>query len=135
MKSQLQIAVNIAEKAHCGQFRRDGITPYIEHPRQVADMLTYEDQKCVAWLHDVIEDTQMTMEDLGRMGVRPRIAIAVSALTKREGMTYTNYLHQVKSNDLATVVKIADMLCNLLDSPTQKQIEKYKQGLMFLCLS
>ena len=126
------IRATIAIEAHKGQYRRDGLTPYIDHPKEVASRLSTFDEKCVGWLHDVLEDTGMKWEDLQERGVPERIIVAVIAITKRKGESYTAYLCRVRENTLAKAVKIADMLHNISDSPTEKQIIKYSKGLLFL---
>jgi (p)ppGpp synthase/HD superfamily hydrolase len=126
------IAQAIAERAHSGQFRRDGITPYIKHPQDVASRVETEEQKIVAVLHDTIEDTELTLDDLRAVGFPEEIVNAIAAMTKTEGQDYDQYLIGVKSDPLARVVKIADMNANLSDSPTERQIEKYHKGLAFL---
>ena len=128
----LKTSEALARKAHDGQFRRDGKTPYIEHPKAVAETVSDDITKSIAWLHDVLEDTKLTMFDLGLQGIPPEVAIPVEVLTKKEGVSYRNYLANVKQNYRARQVKIADMLCNLTDSPTEKQVKKYKEGILFL---
>ena len=133
---QLSLAKNLASKAHCGQFRRDGETPYINHPASVAKRCKMqadgEVYQAVAWLHDSIEDSHLTSEDLLRFGVKLGIINAVVAITKVDGEDYEKYLDRVKANPLARVVKIQDMLDNLASSPTDKQILRYAKGLQFL---
>ena len=78
--SQILIARSIAEEAHLGQFRRDGKTPYIEHPRQVSHRLYHLDDNYIAaaWLHDVIEDnSNFTLNSLRDRGVNEKIISAV----------------------------------------------------------
>ena len=127
------VAEAIATLAHSGQYRRDGITPYIEHPRSVVRRV--DDDPLViatAWLHDVIEDTVTTAEDLAKQGIPPQVVQAVLLLTKTASTSYTGYLDRVASNDLARRVKVADMLSNLADGPTNRQIRKYAAGLLKL---
>lgn len=123
-----------AKEAHHGQTRRDGRTPYFDHCEQVAYRLDPEDHigKSVAYLHDIIEDTEETSESLLEKGVHPQVVRAVVALTKVEGEVYLDYLMSVKKNEIATRVKIADMISNLADSPTREQIKKYAKGLVYL---
>ena len=132
----LVVAREIAIKAHKGQFRRDGQTPYINHPIDVRHRVMNrgggERAQAVAYLHDVLEDTNVTMHDLIEAGFSLDIVNAVLALSKLNGIDYDEYLSLVKQNDLAREVKIADMLSNLADSPTNKQIKKYAKGLAFL---
>jgi (p)ppGpp synthase/HD superfamily hydrolase len=126
--------LDIAIKAHAGQYRRDGVTSYIYHVYEVAKRVNKfdEDHICVALLHDVIEDSDITADDLLKEGVPEHIVAAVSLLTKYVGTTYKKYLIEVKANELARRVKIADMLSNLADDPTDNQIKKYAKGLDFL---
>lgn len=127
------VASRIAKKAHKGQFRRDGITPYIRHPEDVAERL-HKDQyaEAVGWLHDVLEDTKETAASLRSKGVPEKVIGCVIKLTKRDDVSYEDYLAQIRTDPLARKVKIADMLSNLSDSPTNKQIIKYAKGLLTL---
>lgn len=126
----LEIAIN----AHAGQYRRDGSTHYMDHVYEVTKRVKKfdDDHICVALLHDVIEDSDITADDLLKEGVPEHIVEAVSLLTKYVGTTYKKYLVEVKANELARRVKIADMLSNLADDPTDNQIKKYAKGLDFL---
>ena len=128
----VDLAEVIAKAAHAGQFRRDGITPYIVHPKAVADSLENVHYKAVAWLHDVLEDTTVSKYDLMVYGVPADVIEAIEILTKKKNQPYGEYLKGVKENAMAKAVKIADMKANLADSPTKNQILKYTQGLSFL---
>ncbi len=129
----IKVAENIARKAHQGQFRRDGITPYIVHPeREVSRLSENSEAQAVAWLHDVLEDTGISEKSLLDAGITENIVAAVKVLTKSDGIDYENYLIKVRDNDLARKVKVEDMLDNLSDSPTKKQIVKYAKGLLIL---
>ena len=127
-------AFNLAKIAHHGQFRRDGVTPYFNHPKDVARRVTKYGYKyiAVAYLHDVLEDTKVTAHDLLEAGIDEDIVAAVQILTKHPSRSYDEYLKVLKSNDLARVVKVADMLSNLADDPTDKQITKYVNGISYL---
>ena len=129
----VDLAEVIAKAAHAGQFRRDGVTPYIVHPKAVADSLENVRYKAVAWLHDVLEDTAVSKYDLMVYGVPADVIEAVEILTKKKNQPYEEYLKVVKENVMAKAVKIADLKANLADSPTKNQILKYTQGLSFLC--
>jgi (p)ppGpp synthase/HD superfamily hydrolase len=128
------LAEQIARKAHSNQFRRDGVTPYITHPEAVANKLKSEGDEAVAvaWLHDVLEDTKMTPECLRDAGIPMTVIDAVCDLTHQREEPYADYLEWIKRNPLAVKVKVADMLHNLSDAPTQKQIVKYARGLLAL---
>ena len=128
-----EIAEQIARKAHEGQHRRDGVTPYVTHPERVAKSIAgNEDLEAVAWLHDVLEDTSETEESLLAAGIPQHIVDAVRCLTKEDGVEYEDYLAGINQNALARAVKIQDMLDNLSDGPTEKQIKKYCRGLLSL---
>ncbi|NBR06934.1 MAG: hypothetical protein EBT92_14325 [Planctomycetes bacterium] len=138
MNLQVELAKSIASLAHQGQFRRDGHTPYISHPASVArriravTVLPYFE--AVAWLHDSIEDSNGQVQEnlLLTRGIDIEIVNAVVAITKVDGEDYEKYLLRVKSDPYAKLVKIHDMLDNLSDRPSNKQILKYARGLQFL---
>lgn len=132
------LAYQIACAAHAGQVDKGG-APYIEHPTAVANMLTTEDEKIVAYLHDVVEDTPITLADLKAKGFSEVVLAAVDSMTKRAGEAYDTYLARLCANPLAVKVKIADMTHNSditrIQKPTQKdfaRIEKYKKTLELL---
>ncbi|TWT48989.1 HD domain-containing protein [Botrimarina hoheduenensis] len=129
----VDLARTIATRAHEGQFRRDGVTPYIEHPAAVASRAPKSpESQAAAWLHDVLEDTELTRNVLIEQGMPEEVVAAVEALTKQEGLSYEENLERVAANDLARGVKVADMLSNLADNPTTNQIRKYARGLLRL---
>jgi (p)ppGpp synthase/HD superfamily hydrolase len=137
MKDGLEIisaARALAKRAHSGQFRRDGTTPYFDHVHGVA--LSVQPQKpeyiAAAYLHDVIEDTSLSSKDLSDAGFSDSIVEAVLLLTKFDHQPYEEYLKAIKSNAIARAVKIADMKYNLADTPTEKQRIKYTAGLELL---
>lgn len=130
------IAAGLAATAHAGQTRHDGLTPYIVHPMRVAARLRVAGADAAtlaaAWLHDVLEDTDMTVANMVSAEVTAPVISAVEALTKHKGEPYTAYIARVKANKIAREVKQADMLDNLTDNPTKKQIVKYAAGLLML---
>ena len=126
----VSLAQRIATQAHSGQFRRGGEVPYIRHPEDVASRMGADaHEQTVAWLHDVIEDCDVTAEDLLNQGIPDRCVDAIVLMTKSKGVAYEDYLERICSNPLATRVKIADMISNLADNPTNKQLKKYAKGL------
>ena len=130
--TELDIAKQIATEAHAGQTRRDG-TPYIRHPERVAARCKTEQEKAVAWLHDVIEDCPgWTEMKLIESGISKSVALSVFRLSKQTDQSEKMYLISVKGNPLAKTVKIQDMLDNLSDQPTEKQIVRYARSLLFL---
>ena len=108
------IAERIAREAHAGQTDKSG-RPYIEHPAHVAAAVAEHgpQAQCVAWLHDVIEDTQVTPADLLAAGLPQEVVDAVLAMTHREGETYFDYVLRAKQNPLARAVKLADLAHNM----------------------
>ena len=134
----LNIAKDIATIAHQGQFDKAG-KPYIFHPQAVASMVDTDEEKAVAWLHDTIEDSDFTEQDLIEREIPQQVVDGVIAMTKVEGEEYSHYLHKLKNNDLARKVKMADLIhnCDLsrISNPTEKdrvRIEKYKKAMEFL---
>lgn len=136
--NQIDLCKKIAYEAHEGQFRRDGVTPYIEHPKRVVEILGASEMSndtmiCVAWLHDVIEDCNMTKERLRELGVSNIALRILSFLTKKEGVGYESYIKKIYSGSYwARRIKIADIVSNLTDNPTEKQVVKYTKALMML---
>ena len=134
----LALAEEIAREAHKGQVDKAG-KEYINHPLYVASQMTTKDEKIVALLHDVVEDTHVTLEYLRKQGFSSEIVDAVDAITKRDNEDYSEYLHRVKSNSLARKVKLADLFHNMdisrLQTPTEKdyeRLEKYKKAYQYL---
>ncbi|MCK5015563.1 MAG: HD domain-containing protein [Candidatus Peribacteraceae bacterium] len=109
-------ALCIMMSAHAGQKTRDG-GPYQLHPIAVAEfidpLMIHKKLRAVAYLHDVIEDTDWTSVDLLMAGISVEIVAAVVALTKVKGESYDAYIKRVMSNYFATLVKIADMTHNM----------------------
>jgi len=130
-------AKQYATVAHMGQFRRDGVTPYIKHPERVVEILAGKDEvtRAVGWLHDVIEDTTTTYQDLQDEGFHSEIVNAVVLLTRVDSANYKIYLKALSEDPIARTVKIADMLANLTDSPTPRQIKKYTEALLWISTS
>lgn len=138
----LEKAIAIATVAHKGQKDKGG-NPYIKHPEAVANRLKDVKRKIVAWLHDVIEDTHITAEDLIREGFPTDIVDAVIAMTRRKEETYIEFCHRVAENELAIDVKIEDIEENLdfsrIPDPTEEEIsafesraKRYRKALLFL---
>lgn len=132
--SLAKLAMEVAMRAHAGQTRRDGVTPYITHPMAVAAALAMESGEVVAaaLLHDVLEDTKETPATLHAAGIPDSVIKSVTLLTKKKGVSYAEYLGALKLDAVARKVKIADMLHNLSDTPTERQVAKYAKGLLVL---
>lgn len=137
-QSQSEKAYEIAKRAHLGQIDKAG-EDYIKHPEKVASFVNSDEEKAVAYLHDVIEDTELTLEDLREYGFSEEVLKAVDVITKKKGQDYQTYLNSVKGNKLARVVKLADLRHNSdltrLINITEKDIErkeKYQKAIDFL---
>lgn len=128
----LKLAEKIARRAHRRQKRQDGIEPYIRHPERVAKNCQLTESKIVAWLHDVVEDTELTLEDLRKAGFSKQIVDAVDAITHRDYESYISYILRVRANELACWVKMADILDNMTDNIGKSRREKYQLALYIL---
>ena len=108
----LEDAIALAAHAHRGQVDKGG-QPYILHVLRV--MLRQEDEtaRLAAVLHDVLEDTQVTLADLRSAGYSEPVCAAVDCLTRRSGETYEEMIERVATNPLARQVKLADLADNL----------------------
>jgi (p)ppGpp synthase/HD superfamily hydrolase len=119
----------LATNAHAGQFDKGG-NPYILHPLKVMHYLKSDDEElqCMALLHDVIEDTNTTWQDLRDIGCTDRVIAAVEALTKLPGQSYDDYKLRVFANPDAMKVKMADLRHNTdirrLKGVTEKDLER-----------
>lgn len=138
IQSQSEKAYEIAKKAHLGQIDKAG-EDYIKHPEKVASFVSSDEEKSVAYLHDVIEDTELTLEDLREYGFSEEVLKAVDVITKKRGQDYQTYLNSVKENKLARVVKLADLrhnsdltrLINITEKDVERR-EKYQKAIDFL---
>ena len=131
-------AMELAYTAHHGQVDKTGI-PYIYHPIHLAEQMTSEETVCIALLHDVVEDTDITFDDLQKEGFSDEIIIALKLLTHTSGEPYMEYISKIKQNPLATEVKLADLkhisdLSRLdsVDDKALKRTEKYKKAIALL---
>ena len=134
----INIALSIAKKAHAGQVDKAGID-YIQHPLYVASQVKTEQEKAVALLHDVLEDSDITAADLLAYGLSNEVVTAVQTLTKKKGQSYQDYLEKVKSNNLARVVKLADLKHNsdlsrlkTVSNTDYERVKKYKNAIRYL---
>ncbi len=121
-------------KAHEGAVDRAGL-PYVYHPLTVAATMDDEDSTVVALLHDVLEDTSYTLEDIKGLGVSEKAIEALQLLTHDKDEPYMDYIQRIKSNPLAAKVKLADLkhnsdLSRLTEiTPKDKErVKKYKEA-------
>lgn len=109
--NHIETALQIAMIAHSEQKDKGG-KPYILHPMKVASMQKKEECIITALLHDVVEDSSYTIDDLRMHGFSEEILEAVRLLTHDEDIPYVYYILAIKDNDIARSVKIADLLHN-----------------------
>jgi hypothetical protein len=107
----LETAIRIAVAAHAGQKEKGGAA-YITHPLRLMAAMDCEEAKIVAVLHDVIEDTTVTIEDLRREGFGEDVLTAVAIVTHRRHEPYADYVVRCKGNPVARQVKLADLVDN-----------------------
>lgn len=132
-------AIVIATICHAG-IKDRGKLPYILHPINVMIGLKNKDEMIVGILHDVIEDTQVTFDDLRKLGFPEYIIEAIDSVTHREDEDYMDYIRRAKDNSIGKNVKKKDLGHNLdisrIRNPKPKdyeRIEKYRRSLSFLC--
>lgn len=101
-------AMRIAYEAHKDQYDKGGM-PYIFHPYHLAEQLDEEYEICVALLHDVVEDTDVTIENIATEGFPKEICDAVKLLTRDRSLSYMDYVRTIKGNPLAKKVKLLDL--------------------------
>lgn len=106
--ADLEFAIQYATRAHLGQMGRDG-QPYILHPLRVMLRLASETERIVAMLHDVVEKTTTTLDDLRRAGFADEVVAAVDTLTRREGESYEDLVNRAAAGALTRAVKLADV--------------------------
>jgi len=127
-------AMKIAYDAHQGQFDKSGV-PYIFHPYHLAEQMDDEISCAAALLHDVVEDTDVTLEDL-KKEFPTEVTDAISLLTHNESDEYLDYVRKLKNNPVAKKIKLADLTHNSDDTRNalgtvtapekrQMQLEKY----------
>ncbi|CDN50859.1 HD domain-containing protein [Neorhizobium galegae] len=113
MSELIDKAIVIATEAHQGQSSKTG-GPFIDHVRRVAENVAGEDEKQVAWLHDVVEKgAGWTFERLREEGFSKAVVNAVDAMSKRDGEEYFAFVRRSIENPLARPVKRADLTDNL----------------------
>jgi len=108
----LERAIEIAVIAHKGQVDRAG-APYVLHPLRMMLRMQTDQEKIIAVLHDVIEDTAWTFDDLRNEGFSEEIIAAVDCLTRREDESYDDFVRRTSVNALARRVKVADLEDNM----------------------
>lgn len=104
-------ALALCFEAHKEQVDKSGL-PYVFHPFHLAEQMKTENETITALLHDVVEDTDTSLEDLSKMGFDVSVIEALSLLTHQEGVDYFDYVREISKNEIAKAVKIADLTHN-----------------------
>ena len=135
---QTMLALHICFDAHKDQTDKQGL-PYVFHPFHVAEQMLDEKTTAAALLHDVVEDSHYTLDDLRRMGLDEEILTALALLTHDDETPYMDYIAKIKPNPIAKAVKLADLRhnCDLsrLSVITEKDKDrsaKYQKALALL---
>ena len=141
MTNYIQKAQEIATKAHMGQVDKAG-KDYINHPKRVAERLLNESEnvQVVAWLHDVVEDTSVTLKDLEQI-FNKEVIDALTLLTHDKSVPYMEYVEKISHNEIARKVKMSDLIDNMnlsrldINNITNNEldrVEKYLKVYRFL---
>ncbi|SOD03788.1 HD domain-containing protein [bacterium JGI 053] len=125
--ADLEEAIRIAAEAHRGQQDRAG-APYVLHPLRMMLRMRSDAERMAAVLHDVVEDTAWTLDDLRARGFPAEVLDAVDALTRRPGEAYDACVERAAAHPVARRVKLADLEDNLdlrrLDAVTADDLER-----------
>ena len=131
-------ALKLCFEAHKDQLDKSSL-PYVFHPFHLAEQMDTEEATVVALLHDVVEDTDYTLEDLKNMGFSEAVISAIALLTHEEGAEYMDYVKMIKNNETARKVKLADLKHNsdlsrldIVDEKALKRREKYLKAIELL---
>ena len=131
-------AMKLCFQAHKDQTDKSGL-PYVFHPFHVAEQMPDEKTTVTALLHDVIEDTPYTLQDLRDMGFGPDILAALALMTHDKSVPYLEYVAGIRENEIARTVKLADLRHNSdlsrldrVDEAALKRVEKYRAAIRLL---
>lgn len=131
-------ALRLCFEAHKDQVDKCGM-PYVFHPFHVAEQMETEAETCVALLHDVLEDSEFTVEDIRAAGMSEEVVEALLLMTHDSSTPYMDYVAALAKNPLARSVKMADLRHNSdrtrIDQPTEadeRRWEKYAKALAYL---
>ena len=131
-------ALKVCFEAHKDQVDKSG-APYVFHPFHLAEQMKDEKTTIVALLHDVIEDTEYTFEDLRNMGFDNEVIEALMLMTRNKDIPYMDYVAKIKHNPIAKAVKLADLQHNsdlsrldVVDEKALKRKEKYSEAISLL---
>lgn len=133
-----KLALKVCFEAHKEQVDKSGL-PYVFHPFHLAEQMQTEETTVVALLHDVVEDTAVTLSMLAEKGFSQEIIDAVALMTHKDGVDYMDYVRAIKENPIAKAVKLADLHHNsditrldVVDEKARKRLEKYAEAIALL---
>lgn len=137
VENYLAIAERIAREAHEGQTCTVTGEPYVHHIERVVTMVEGDEAKAVAWLHDVLEDTDVTASELVQSGIPERVRLAIVALTRRKHQPYTEYIAWLCDHGgaLALTVKFADLRDHLRPNCPERLRQRYEAAVEALLRS
>lgn len=131
-------ALRLCFEAHKGQVDKSGM-PYVFHPFHLAEQMKDENSTVVALLHDVVEDTNLTFDDLRAFGFENDIMEALMLLTHEDDIPYLTYVAAIKRNPIARAVKLADLQHNsdlsrldIVDEKALNRKAKYTEAILLL---
>ena len=131
-------ALKLCFAAHRDQTDKSGM-PYVFHPFHLAEQMTDEYTTTVALLHDVVEDTDITFDNLAAEGFPEQVISALKLLTHEDGVEYMDYVARIKDNPIAKAVKLADLKHNSdtsrldsVDEKALKRVAKYAEAMRLL---
>ena len=126
-------AMALATEAHKEQYDKSGVS-YILHPFRIMHRMNTRTEQIVGVLHDVVEDTPITFQELKEKGYSQEIIDALDHLTKREGEKYGDFITRCRKNPIALKVKIADLEDNMdirrLDMVLDRDLERLNRYLV-----
>jgi (p)ppGpp synthase/HD superfamily hydrolase len=132
-----KLALKLCFEAHKEQTDKSGL-PYVFHPFHLAEQMQTEETTIVALLHDVVEDTPYTLEDLAKLGFDRPIIDAIALMTHADDVDYMDYVRAIKENPIARAVKLADLRHNSdlsrMDTVDEKALARRKKYLEALAL-
>ena len=131
-------ALKLCFEAHKEQVDKSGM-PYVFHPFHLAEQMKTEETTIVALLHDLVEDTDYTIEDLINMGFDKAVTDAIALMTHADNVDYFDYVRMIKANPIAKAVKLADLKHNsdltrldTIDEKTLNRREKYLKAIKLI---
>ncbi len=131
-------ALRLSFEAHKDRLDKSGM-PYVYHPFHLAEQMDSEETVIVALLHDVVEDTDYSIQDIAAMGFSKAVIDALTLMTHDKAVPYPEYVAKIKTNPIATAVKLADLRHNsdlsrleTVDDAALRRVQKYKAAIALL---